>query len=56
MLHLFRQQNNKCNLCGLKFLPGDIIKIDHIAPKAFRGKDYYSNLQAVHGHCHNQKS
>ena len=56
MLRIFRQQNNKCNLCGLKFLPGDVIEIDHIAPKASGGKDYYSNLQAVHGHCHDQKS
>lgn len=40
----------------LKFLPGDVIKIDHIVPKASRGANYYGNFQALHGHCHDQKS
>jgi len=33
-----------CNLCGLKFLPGDVIEIDHIVPKASGGADHYGNL------------
>lgn len=55
ILRILRNQDNKCNLCGLKFLPGDIIEIDHIVPKASGGADHYGNLQALHGHCHDQK-
>lgn len=53
---ILRNQDNKCNLCGLKFLPGDVIEIDHIVPKASGGADHYGNLQALHGHCYDQKS
>lgn len=56
ILRILRNQDNKCNLCGLKFLPGDVIEIDHIVPKASGGADHYGNLQALHGHCHDQKS
>ena len=35
--------------------PGDVIEIDHIVPKASGGANHYGNLQAVHGHCHDQK-
>ena len=56
ILSILSNQDNKCNICGLKFLPGDIIEIDHIVPKAYGGVDHYSNLQALHGHCHDQKS
>lgn len=55
VLRIFRSQNNKCNICGLKFLPGDVIEIDHIVPKTFGGANHYGNLQALHGHCHDQK-
>ena len=52
---ILRSQDNKCHICGLKFLPNDVIEIDHIVPKASGGTDYYDNLQALHGHCHDQK-
>ena len=52
---ILRNQNNQCEICGLKFLPGDVIEIDHIMPKKSGGSDHYDNLQAVHGHCHDQK-
>jgi RNA-directed DNA polymerase len=55
ILRILHSQNNKCNICGLKFLPGDVIEIDHIVPKASVGANHYGNLQAVHGHCHDQK-
>lgn len=44
ILRILRNQDNKCNLCGLKFLPGDVIEIDHIVPKASGGADHYGNL------------
>ena len=56
ILRILRNQDNKCNICGLKFLPGDVIEIDHIVPKASGGADHYGNLQVLHGHCHDQKS
>lgn len=43
------------NRGGLKFLPGDVIEIDHIVPKVSGGVNHYGNLQALHGHCHDQK-
>ena len=52
---ILRNQNNQCEICGLKFLPSDVIEIDHIMPKKSGGSDHYDNLQAVHGHCHDQK-
>lgn len=55
ILRILRSQDNKCNLCGLKFLPGDVIEIDHIVPKVSGGANRYGNLQALHGHCHDQK-
>jgi RNA-directed DNA polymerase len=54
--NILKSQDNKCNICGLKFLPGDVIEIDHLTPKSFGGADQYDNLQALHGHCHDQKS
>jgi len=54
ILRILRSQDNKCNLCGLKFLPGDVIEIDHIVPKVSGGVNHYGNLQALHGHCHDQ--
>lgn len=56
ILRILRNQDNKCNICGLKFLPGDVIEIDHIVPKTSGGADHYGNLQAFHDHCHDQKS
>lgn len=52
---ILRNQNNQCKICGLKFLPSDVIEIDHIMPKKSGGSDHYDNFQAVHGHCHDQK-
>ena len=55
MLRLLETQEGRCNICGLKFIPGDIIEVDHIQPKKLGGKNEYNNLQLLHGHCHDQK-
>ena len=55
MLRLLETQESRCNICGLKFIPGDIIEVDHIQPKKLGGKNEYNNLQLLHGHCHDQK-
>jgi RNA-directed DNA polymerase len=55
ILRILRNQNNKCKLCNLKFLPSDVIEINYIVSKALRGASHYGNLQALHGHCHGRK-
>lgn len=53
---LLRNQKGKCAWCGLFFKQGDDVEIDHIIPRARGGRDVYTNLQLLHGHCHQQKS
>lgn len=53
---LIRRQKGYCNGCVQKFTPMDIIEVDHINPKSKGGSDKYENLQALHKHCHIQKS
>ena len=55
IIRLLKTQKGRCNFCGLKFVPGDIIEVDHIKPKRLGGLDLYENLQLLHGHCHDQK-
>jgi len=49
-------QNGCCNWCGISFTPLDVIEVDHITPRLVGGSDRYKNLQALHKHCHIQKS
>lgn len=44
--HMLPSQDHKCNICGLKFLSGDVIEIDHIVPKSSGSANHYGNLQA----------
>jgi RNA-directed DNA polymerase len=53
---LLRQQKGRCTHCGLTFLEGDVMEVDHIIPKAIGGKDEWKNLQMLHRHCHDQKT
>lgn len=53
---LIRIQNGCCARCGVSFTPEDYIEVDHIIPKSKGGSDRYKNLQALHKHCHIQKS
>ena len=55
ILRSLEAQDGQWNLCDLKFIPGDIIEVDHIKPKKFGGSDSYDNLQLLHGYCHDQK-
>jgi RNA-directed DNA polymerase len=56
MATLMERQKGKCNHCGLNFKYGDLIEIDHINPKSRGGKNNYGNLQALHRHCHDEKT
>jgi group II intron reverse transcriptase/maturase len=53
---LIKSQKGCCARCGVPFTPMDVIEADHIIPHAKGGPDKYSNLQALHKHCHIQKS
>jgi len=53
---LIKIQNGCCGICGVPFTPMDVIEADHIIPRSKVGPDKFSNLQALHKHCHIQKS
>ena len=53
---LLKEQKGKCAHCELYFREDDLIEVDHIIPKSKAGKDIYSNLQALHRHCHDTKT
>lgn len=53
---LIKIQNGRCKQCGEPFTPEDFIEVDHIIPRSRDGSDKYKNLQALHKHCHIQKS
>lgn len=53
---LIRAQKGKCRWCGLYFRTDDRLEIDHIQPRAQRGKNVRANLQLLHRHCHDRKT
>lgn len=55
-MKLLKQQKGKCMGCGLSFLEGDLLEIDHIKPLSCGGKKEWKNLQLLHRHCHDVKT
>ena len=53
---LLKQQKGKCRHCESYFRDGEVMEVDHKIPRAAGGKDYWDNLQLLHGHCHDSKS
>lgn len=53
---LLQRQNGYCTWCGEPFGILDRIEVDHIIPKSRNGSDHLDNLQALHKHCHINKS
>lgn len=49
---LLKSQNAVCTICKVKFLPTDVLEVDHIIPLSHGGPDNYKNLQLLHRHCH----
>nr|BAP82495.1 putative reverse transcriptase and intron maturase [Ulva adhaerens]BAP82497.1 putative reverse transcriptase and intron maturase [Ulva adhaerens] len=49
---LLKTQNAICPICKVKFLPTDVLEVDHIIPSSHGGSDKYENLQLLHRHCH----
>ena len=56
MAYLLKKQKGKCSWCGLHFQEWDVIEDDHIVPKALGGRDEWKNRQALHRHCHDEKT
>lgn len=52
MVKMMKSQDFKCNVCGVFFVLGEQLEIDHIIPKSLGGKDNYANLQLLHKICH----
>jgi RNA-directed DNA polymerase len=53
---LLKQQQGKCRECGLYFMDGDTLEVDHICPKRDGGSDARANLPLLHRHCHIRKT
>jgi RNA-directed DNA polymerase len=53
-LVLHREQDFKCALCGIPFVPGETIHVDHIRTRFLGGSDDLINKRLVHAHCHRQ--
>lgn len=53
-LVLLRSQEYMCALCGIRFIPGETIQIDHIISKYRGGSDDLANKRLVHPWCHRQ--
>ncbi len=53
---LLKRQDGKCTWCNRHFRFDDVMEVDHIKPKNEGGKDFYINLQLLHGHCHDTKT
>ncbi|MCL2744498.1 MAG: HNH endonuclease [Planctomycetaceae bacterium] len=51
---LYKEQNGKCNACGVEFEIRNL-EIDHIQPSAKGGGDYYENYQLLCSSCNKIK-
>lgn len=56
LARLLKQQRGKCSHCGLYFMDGDLMEVDHRTPKRLGGRNIPSNKQLLHRHCHHQKT
>ncbi len=58
MAILLKRQRGVCARCGLLFTDKDRgnIEVDHIIPRSRGGAHDPTNMQVLHGHCHDQKT
>lgn len=52
---LLKRCQGKCVYCGLHFLDGDILEVDHHIPVYLGGKNTLDNKNILHRHCHDQR-
>ncbi len=50
---ILKQQNHKCNACGLTFFSGDKVELHHIDGNHDNWK--LTNMEMLHRHCHQHK-
>jgi len=54
---LLKRHHGRCPWCGLYFKQGeDLVELDHITPTSRGGDGMHSNIQLLHGHCHDAKT
>lgn len=53
---LLARQKGQCPRCGLHFIDGDLLEVDHSIPTAIGGKDDLSNKMVYHRHGHDAKT
>jgi RNA-directed DNA polymerase len=53
---LLVSQHGRCARCGLTFTAEDLIEIDHVLRPSQGGSNHLTNKQALHRHCHDQKT
>jgi len=53
---LLARQQGRCSRCGLTFTSEDSIDVDHVSAERDGGTDTLDNKQALHNHCHDQKT
>jgi RNA-directed DNA polymerase len=55
---LLKRQEGRCTRCGLLFTDRDrdSIEVDHVIPRSRGGAHDPTNMQALHGHCHDEKT
>ena len=53
---LLKKQKGKCSWCGLTFREDSVLETDHNLALVLGGKDEWTNLQLLHGHCHDEKT
>jgi RNA-directed DNA polymerase len=51
---LLRKQKGLCTYCKKHLNTEDIMENHHIIPQNIGGKNTRSNLQLIHGHCHDK--
>jgi RNA-directed DNA polymerase len=53
---LLARQGGRCAYCGLLLTLEDLVDIDHVQPVVLTGGRTPTDLQALHRHCHDQKT
>jgi RNA-directed DNA polymerase len=49
---LLKRQHGRCNGCGLRFMPDDLMEVHHL--DGDRRNQALTNLALLHGHCHDE--
>lgn len=53
---LAKRQHYRCAHCGLLFVPGDAMELDHFIPLAKGGGNHLRNMRLCHASCNRAKA